>query len=103
VVYVFGGDIDWLHIDTSLLLALSAPAKNIIFLKEMAAPAAADVVLFSCRWAQRSPRTRAASRAAQVQGKLWARPVQARASGAFAALFIRIMFLPLRLTGVLRA
>jgi hypothetical protein len=40
---------DWLHLDTSLLLALPAPAKNIVFLKDMAAPAAADVVLFSCR------------------------------------------------------
>jgi hypothetical protein len=60
VVFVFGGDIDWLHIDTSLLLALSAPAKNIIFLKEMAAPAAADVVLFSCRCTRTRPRTRAA-------------------------------------------
>jgi len=51
VVYVFAGDIDWLHIDTSLLLALRAPAKHIIFLREMEMPAAADVVLFSCRFA----------------------------------------------------
>jgi hypothetical protein len=49
VVYVFGGDIDWLQIDTSLLMAAPAPAKHIIFLKEMAQPAAADVVLFGCR------------------------------------------------------
>jgi hypothetical protein len=50
VVYVFGADIDWLHIDTSLLLAVPAPAKRVIFLREMALPAAADVVLFSCRY-----------------------------------------------------
>ncbi len=52
IVYVFGGDMDWLHIDTSLLLALPAPAKNIVFVKDLAAPAAADVVLFSCRFAR---------------------------------------------------
>jgi hypothetical protein len=50
VVYLFGADIDWLHIDTSLLLAAPAPAKHVIFLREMALPAAADVVLFSCRY-----------------------------------------------------
>jgi hypothetical protein len=55
VVYVFAGDIDWLHIDTSLLLALRAPAKHIIFLREMEMPAAADVVLFSCRFASVEP------------------------------------------------
>ncbi len=68
VVYVFGGDIDWMVIDTSLLLALSTQAKHVIFLKDMAMPAAADVVLFSCRFTHVLVAATTAH-AAQVQGE----------------------------------
>jgi hypothetical protein len=89
-VYVFGGDIDWLHLDTSLLLALPAPAKNIVFLKEMEVPAAADVVLFSCRCAAsaRCSLRLFTFRAFQVQRPLHSRPLQAAASGRTSTLFL---------------
>ena len=55
-------------IDTSLLLALSTQAKHVIFLKDMAMPAAADVVLFSCRFTHVLVAATTAH-AAQVQGE----------------------------------
>jgi hypothetical protein len=88
IIYVFAGDIDWLHIDTSLLLASPAPAKNVIFLKEMASPAAADVVLFSCRCSVTLEiflfvaTCVQLSHLAQIQRGFGTRPVQAATPGS---------------------
>jgi hypothetical protein len=85
---LFAGDIDWLHIDTSLLLASPAPAKNVIFLKEMASPAAADVVLFSCRCSVTLEiflfvaTCVQLSHLAQIQRGFGTRPVQAATPGS---------------------